>query len=259
MITDNEDKMYKLPSKVLTTIYTTRIANPKADGVDRANNLLHDKSVKYGELKRLKNFFDAEHPNQIQYNLAGGKYMRNFVEETLAQVRNANDVSTERRQEITVDTNTAEHPYNANPDMSLNEAKKKKKELQKNAVAVIVNNDNKILLLKRGEDAPWMPNKWALVGGVIEKGEAPEKACKREIKEETGLDVKNFVKSFTIQRHAESIEHLFACRFVGEPTNIELDKSENTNYGWYDVNEMEFLDTVPHLVEYITLVFVPYE
>jgi len=116
------------------------------------------------------------------------------------------------------------------------------------------------LLLKRSDyEKQWMPNKWALVGGGIEKGESPEEACKREIKEETGLEIKKFVKSFTIQRRPESIEHIFACRYDGDPTDIELDGKENVGYGWYDVEEMDYLDIVPNLVEYIMLVFKKYD
>ena len=93
-----------------------------------------------------------------------------------------------------------------------------------------------------------------MVGGAIEKGETPEQAVKREIKEETGLDISKFIKSFSIQKNPDSIEHIFACRYDGEPTDIKLNE-ENTNYGWYDVDEMKFLDIVPHLIEYITMAF----
>jgi 8-oxo-dGTP diphosphatase len=131
--------------------------------------------------------------------------------------------------------------------------------LKKNAVAVIVNEDNKILLLKRADIKDiWMPNKWALVGGGIEKGETPQQAIKREIQEEIGIEVKKFTKSFSIQRNSDSVEHVFACRYDGDPTDIKLNE-ENSNYGWYDVEEMKFLDIVPHLMEYITLVFKKYE
>jgi 8-oxo-dGTP pyrophosphatase MutT (NUDIX family) len=141
---------------------------------------------------------------------------------------------------------------------NLNESKK---DLKKNAVAVIVNNDNKILLLKRGDHKEfWMPNKWSLVGGGIDKKDKnPEDAVKREIKEETGLEIDKFVDTFTIQRHDDSIEHVFACRYEGEPTDIVVDGFENTNYGWFDVSEMEYLDTVPHLIEYITMTFKSYD
>ena len=99
----------------------------------------------------------------------------------------------------------------------------------------------------------------ALSHGKIEKGESPEEACKREIEEETGLKIKKFIKSFTIQRRPESIEHIFACRYDGDPTDIELDGKENVSYGWYDVEEMDYLDIVPNLVEYIMLVFKKYD
>jgi 8-oxo-dGTP diphosphatase len=35
----------------------------------------------------------------------------------------------------------------------------------------------------------WDPEKWFTPGGVIEEGELPEEALRREIKEEVGLDI----------------------------------------------------------------------
>lgn len=51
----------------------------------------------------------------------------------------------------------------------------------------IVHRDGKILLDRRAYD----PGKglWALVGGYLEPGEEPEAALKREVAEETGLDI----------------------------------------------------------------------
>src|SRR3989344_9508194 len=53
--------------------------------------------------------------------------------------------------------------------------------------AIILKN-NKILLIKRGNN----PSKgmWALPGGYVDFNESVEKACMREVKEETGLNVK---------------------------------------------------------------------
>lgn len=250
------DKQYQLPLDILNFIRATLINNPQGEGVKRAKFMLKNGNVTYQVLKRLKNFFDYFNPqtdNKIQYALAGGDLMRNFIENTLNTDRNAVKVNKKVTSDMTVNQNSDLYAYNANP---INESSK---DLIKNAVAVIVNSDNKILLLKRANiKDSWMPGKWGLVGGGIEKGETPEKACKREITEETGLEINKFIKSFSIQRKTDSIEHVFVCRYKGETTDVVLN-DENTNYGWYDTSEMQYLDIVPNLMEYISFVFKKYE
>ena len=49
----------------------------------------------------------------------------------------------------------------------------------------VFDTDGKVLLQRRGDS-----NKWGFPGGAIEIGETPEMAAIREVKEETGLDVK---------------------------------------------------------------------
>jgi hypothetical protein len=53
------------------------------------------------------------------------------------------------------------------------------------ASAVVLNHDGKILLHKRKDNALW-----SLPGGAMELGESIEETIIREVKEETGLDVK---------------------------------------------------------------------
>lgn len=52
---------------------------------------------------------------------------------------------------------------------------------------LIINKDNKVLLQRRGT----FPYKWGLVGGITELGEALEDTAIREVKEESGLDIKD--------------------------------------------------------------------
>ena len=251
-----ENKQYQIPSDVLNSIQAALISNPNNEGTKRAKFLVKNGAITYQVMKRLKNFFDYFNPqsgDKIQYALAGGNLMKQFIEISLAQDRAGVARSKKTKQDMTTKPNSELKPNSPMP--RLNEEKKEKTEKKKNAIAVIVNNDNKILLLKRAKIKEiWQPGKWALVGGGVEKDETPQQAVEREILEEVGLEIKKFVKTFTIQRNPDSIEYIFACRYTGDPTEIELN-DENTNYGWYDVDEMKFLDIVPNLIEYVTLAF----
>jgi len=263
------DKTYRIPPEVINGIQTSLVSNPNGEGVKRAKYMLKNGAITYQAMKRLKNFFDNYNPQisgNIQYALAGGQAMKAFIDTTLTQDRNAVQTSKKVKRDMGVQRG-AEKPYQAAP--VLNEEKKELDDydiedynnLTKNSLAVVVNNDNKILLLKRS-DFPdqWQPKKWSLVGGGVEDNEKPDEACAREIKEEINLDINidDFIERVVIQRNPGSVEHIFACRYEGDPTDIELNE-ENTNYGWYDVSEMKYLDIVPNLIDYINLVFKSYD
>ncbi|KKT20124.1 MAG: ADP-ribose pyrophosphatase [Candidatus Nomurabacteria bacterium GW2011_GWF2_43_8] len=57
--------------------------------------------------------------------------------------------------------------------------------------AFIFNKNRKFLIMRRTKTAPFGPLEWDLPGGDIEFGEDPIKSIIREVKEETGLTVKN--------------------------------------------------------------------
>jgi 8-oxo-dGTP pyrophosphatase MutT (NUDIX family) len=59
---------------------------------------------------------------------------------------------------------------------------------QKSATVAVISN-SKILLLKRGNTAPWMPNRYCLVGGGVDKDESLIDCAIREASEEAGLSL----------------------------------------------------------------------
>ena len=61
-----------------------------AAGWDRLNNLVKQKNINYGEMKRLKNFFDKDGKNDPNnYNLIGGQQMEQWVQNSLKSYRGA--------------------------------------------------------------------------------------------------------------------------------------------------------------------------
>ena len=86
----------------------------------------------------------------------------------------------------------------------------------------VINNKGELLLQRKARG--FGQGKWNGPGGKIEKGETPEESVKREIKEETGLVIKNLEKAgelefiFTCNPEWNNYCYVFICReYEGEP------------------------------------------
>jgi ADP-ribose pyrophosphatase YjhB (NUDIX family) len=99
------------------------------------------------------------------------------------------------------------------------------------AVAVVLNEEGKILLL----DHFLRPGaSWALPGGFIEAGEQPEAAIKREIREETTLRLEN-VRLMGVRTINSHVEILFRAEATGKPVP---NSTEINAAGWFAMDEM---------------------
>ena len=101
----------------------------------------------------------------------------------------------------------------------------------------IVNDDNELLLIKRGTKDPHAPGAWEIPGGRIEPGEDPFEGLKRETKEETGLDVEVLnplkVQHFARDDGQKITMIVFLCRPVSDSVNLS---EEHTDYEWSDLD-----------------------
>lgn len=99
------------------------------------------------------------------------------------------------------------------------------------AGGIILNDRGEVLLLNH---ILRPVSGWGVPGGFLEAGEQPEDAFRREVREETGLDVDNvsFVRARTTGRH---IEFIFLARAEG---TAEVKSREITELGWFDIENM---------------------
>lgn len=69
--------------------------------------------------------------------------------------------------------------------------------------AIVLNGEGKLLTMRRSATAPVRALSWDLPGGDLDVGEDPTEGMVREIKEETGLEVKT-PTLFDIEAHVNS-------------------------------------------------------
>lgn len=97
----------------------------------------------------------------------------------------------------------------------------------------------KVLLVRRASHRKWSPNRWDLVGGHVEKGEALDVAIVRECKEEVGL-MPLTLEHVTILFEDEKPKtpfHVYTIRSWegGAPALLGTEHSE---LGWFTLGEV---------------------
>lgn len=104
---DLYDNTYAIPKDVLEFITIELYKNPNHNGNRRARNILKTKSLTYSSLKRMKNFFDynSKDKDEIEFNLNGGVYMKDFIESTLKSERGKTKISKELKRDINLNNN----------------------------------------------------------------------------------------------------------------------------------------------------------
>ena len=71
-------------------------------------------------------------------------------------------------------------------------------------LGVVARPDGKFLITKRVMTKAWAPGWWEVSGGAAMAGETSEEAVKREVLEETGLDVSNADGGYVFTYHREN-------------------------------------------------------
>lgn len=106
--------------------------------------------------------------------------------------------------------------------------------------AILINEDNKILLQKRCNTG-YMDGMYAIVSGHLEKNESMLSGIIREVKEEIGVELSSDKVEFVcIIRRGDNDDYInsyFKCdNFAGDVKNMEIDKC--TELKWFNINEL---------------------
>lgn len=108
--------------------------------------------------------------------------------------------------------------------------------------ALIINDRNEVLLLKRGKKTRNQTGLWCQPGGGVDFGETVKEAIKREIKEELGIEIE-LIKylCYTDQVMESEDQHWVAISYLakiekGEPRNLEPHKHEEIK--WFPILDL---------------------
>lgn len=108
------------------------------------------------------------------------------------------------------------------------------------AALILYDDEHRLLLQHRTDDAPTFPSHWSFFGGGVEAGETPEEAVKREAMEELAYDPQD-ARLWTTQdftdRGRSYTQYVFIERYDGS----ELVLGEGQALGWFRAYETKDL------------------
>lgn len=124
-----------------------------------------------------------------------------------------------------------------------------------------ITENNEVLITKRHQDKQWAL-KWEITGGSILKGETSEQGAIRELKEETGIEVKDSDLNFVYSYIYNDFPSIFKCyiTFINkEKTKIILQEGETIDYRYITYNEFKQFMKTDNFVAPITERFCAHE
>ena len=109
--------------------------------------------------------------------------------------------------------------------------------------AIIINNEGKLFLAKRGAEVRNESGKWEFPGGGVEFGDTLEATLKREIMEEYGVEIKigellDICDHIIPDEHQHWVSPTYICTVVhGQPKICEPNKCDEI--GWFASEEVK--------------------
>ena len=124
--------------------------------------------------------------------------------------------------------------------------------------AVLLSNNQEVLIIKRTENQSVYPGYWDIPGGTLESGELPLEGLKREVKEETNLDIGKaslFFHTANIDKSKNKlfVRLIFLATYKG--SNIILNPNEHTEYQWITKETYKNFKLIGYLYDCLPQIF----
>jgi len=136
--------------------------------------------------------------------------------------------------------------------------KKPKKQEKKAVLGIIFDKNKRILLTKRNAPgySSWH-HKWQFPGGEIEFGETPKQTLTREVKEETGVNIKILTNRPIVETHTWKTDKrkvyvtLLAYPVLYISGKLQTTDHEIAEIRWFSYQEINFSNCLPKTKELI--------
>lgn len=108
----------------------------------------------------------------------------------------------------------------------------------KPASDIFLIEDDKVLLAKRAHEP--FKGSWDVIGGFLDLGELPEDGVKREVMEETGLEIEILdLLGFYMDRYGDDGDHVLVNRFIGKITGGDMKANDDVaELKWFPINNL---------------------
>ncbi len=117
-------------------------------------------------------------------------------------------------------------------------------------IGFIVNEKEEVLLQKRSKNKKIKPNLWEVCYGHVSKGEEPEEAIIREVREEIGLEItsKNFsplgielTQEFYEERYHNTFSYIYLIRTNKKVSDFKMQEEEVSDLKYISIAELKNL------------------
>lgn len=110
-------------------------------------------------------------------------------------------------------------------------------------VAAVIERSDRRLLIGQRRRGDTSPLKWEFPGGKVEKGETPEDALARELKEELGATLKRCIPiGRVVHKYAEAPDQLEILFFAASISEVELTPRRFEKTAWVLPRELGAYD-----------------